>query len=56
MLEARMERPLVDVPINAAHRVAPGLVGATTAYALLLSGVAGARVAGVGEGKTPKRI
>lgn len=51
MLAAKMDTSLVAVPIDAAHRMAhripsvaivgPGLVGATTAYALLMSGVAG---------------
>ena len=47
MLEARMDGSVVDVPIDAAHRipnvaiVGPGLVGTTTAFALLMSGVAG---------------
>lgn len=51
MSEARVDRSVVDVPIGAVHRTAhripsvaivgPGLVGTTTAYALLMSGVAG---------------
>jgi L-lactate dehydrogenase len=51
MLEASVNRSVDDTPIDAAHRkahqissvaiVGPGLVGATTAYALLMSGVAG---------------
>lgn len=48
MLEASVNRSVDDTPIDAAHRkahqissvaiVGPGLVGATTAYALLMSG------------------
>ena len=61
MLEARMDRTSIEVPIDAAahdlaHRiptvaiVGPGLVGATTAYALLMSGVAG-EIALIGRDK-----